>query len=77
MEKIKQLATDYANKINNEVEYQLTLQEFFKLRNDEYYRLVDVGEIVDNDDNWDDFDSYVGELLNVNWGQYDFPDNKI
>lgn len=68
MEKIKQLATDYANKINNEVEYQLTLQEFFKLRNDEYYRLVDVGEIVDNDDNWDDFDSYVGELLNVNWG---------
>lgn len=67
MNTIKQLATEISTKINNEIEYQLTLDEFFKIRNDEYYKLVDEGKIKDTDDNWDDFDSYLGDLLNVNW----------
>lgn len=65
---IQELANEIANKINNEVEYQLTLTEFFNIRNKEYYNLVEEGKIKDTDDNWDDFDTYLGNLLNVNWG---------
>lgn len=65
---LKQITKEIANKINNEIEYKLDINEYFKIRNDEYYKLVDNGEILDTDDNFDDFDTYLGEFLNVNWG---------
>ena len=63
-----ELTTEIGEKINNEIEYQLTIDEYFKIRNEEYQKLVDNGNIKDTNDNHDDFDSYLGDLLNVNWG---------
>ena len=52
----------------NGIEYKLTLDEYFNLRNTEYYKLVNDSTIIDSDDNWDEFDSHLGSFLNVNWG---------
>jgi hypothetical protein len=62
------LTAEIGEKLNNEIEYQLTRDEYYKIRNQEYQKLVDEDKIKDTDDNHDDFDSYLGDLLNVNWG---------
>jgi hypothetical protein len=66
--KIESIATDIANRLNNEIEYQLTVGEYYKLRDAEYKSLVSKGLIKDNDDNFDDFDSFFAGKLKVDWG---------
>ena len=63
-----ELTSEIGEEINNEIEYQLTISEYFKIRNQEYQKLVESKQIEDNDNNFDDFNSYLGNLLNVNWG---------
>ena len=65
---IEELAERVSLDIKNHIEYELTIDEYFRLRNNEYNKLVCGGEVVDTDDNHDDFDTYLGRLLNVNWG---------
>jgi putative lipase involved disintegration of autophagic bodies len=64
---VKVLAERIALEINNEIEYQLTIQEYHRIRNNEYHKLVMGGDIKDTDDNWDDFDTYLSNNLNVKW----------
>ena len=49
---ISEIATRISKEINNEIEYQLTIDEFHRLRNNEYNKLVLEEEIEDTDDNW-------------------------
>jgi len=65
---IRVLAELTALDVLNKCEYKLTINEFYKIRNTEYYCLVNDKKISDTDDNWDMFDSYLGSMLNVDWG---------
>ena len=67
MDSVKELEEKIAWDINNKCEYQLTINEYHKIRNSEYYSLVEKGLIVDNDTNWDDFDTYLASNLNIYW----------
>lgn len=65
---IYEIAIYISKEINNEIEYQLTINEFHTIRNSEYNKLISEGRIEDNDDNWNSFDTYLASLLNINWG---------
>lgn len=67
MDSVKVLAEKIALDINNKCEYQLTINEYHNIRNAEYYSLIEKGLIVDNDTNWDDFDTYLASNLNIHW----------
>lgn len=66
------LAKKIAAELENEIEYKLRIEEFYRIRDNEYNKLVLGGNIVDTDDNYDDFNTYLARYVNnnngIDWG---------
>ena len=62
------LAKKIAAELENEIEYKLRIEEFYRIRDNEYNKLVLGGNIVDTDDNYDNFNTYLARYVNKNNG---------